>query len=192
MLPCLLGMVPATILAIKCLRRLRTQPGRGRGLAIAALVLSAAWTGVLVAMLVLPGPQRPEAHAFDSTGEATGPVVPGNTSVGDLHPGDCIGSAPAVDTLAYEVDVVPCSRPHREEVFAVYELPAGPFPGAARAGRQSEDGCRQRSTAYVGSPLGATPYQLVTGVPAPEDWRLDRTVTCMLESGSPVTGSARG
>lgn len=117
---------------------------------------------------------------------------PGQGAVTALRPGQCVDQ-PASPTGVEEVEVVPCDDPHDLEVFALVELPEGPYPGADGRSQAAQEACNERFAAYVGVEPSAS--ALATGflVPTEEGWQAgDREVVCLLyEPDTRLTGSMR-
>jgi hypothetical protein len=99
------GTILSVIFAIVALVQLRGRPQRGRGLAIAALVISAAWIAVIASVIV---------YGVSTQGKSV--------HAADLNPGDCVKDA-YDDQLPTWVKRVRCDRPHYGEVFAILSRP---------------------------------------------------------------------
>jgi hypothetical protein len=112
-----------------------------------------------------------------------------------IRVGDCF-----VDTLegSFEaVDAVPCSQPHKSEVYAAFMLPGdgdAAFPGEASVQAGAEQGCYDRFTRFVGVAFESSIYGFGTITPTEVSWDDldDREVLCMISlyDGSLKTGSA--
>lgn len=199
---CAIPTVPL-ILGIVSLSQIRKTGEKGRGLAIAAIVihgLTIAFYAVAI-VLGLSGAfdEGPRPHR-DTQGQVT---TPGSSKVEDIRKGDCFNTD---DDLAktqkgdgtqarLSVRTVPCTQPHEGEAYAVFTLDDGVFPGAEKVVSISEEKCGGTAlTDYVGSAakLPKT-LEVFYYYPQPSSWALgDRTVTCFLGSaGGTNTGSAR-
>ncbi|MCB8043323.1 hypothetical protein JM654_01245 [Microbacterium oxydans] len=67
------------------------------------------------------------------------------------------------DELVFELPVVPCEQPHTDEVFFIYDVEDGEFPGDDALTETSWNGCYEAFQAYVGTlvrGLGARLLQL--------------------------------
>lgn len=159
----------------------RNGDRRGRVFAIIALVtngLLVVAIGVAVVIGLADGPDR------DASG-----AVRGDRSIAldKLREGDCVREINAM--IGAYVDVVPCSEPHESEVFGVFDLPAGAWPGDAEVKRAADAGCAGRYLTYAGEDA-----ELVATLSLPPDesaWAGNRTVTCMTFRTTPTTGSVR-
>ncbi|MCW2758271.1 MAG: hypothetical protein JWO46_2017 [Nocardioidaceae bacterium] len=187
LVPCVLGFLVAPFIAVRALRLLRTEPGKGRALAVSALVMSAVWVVVVVLAIVLPGPggRTPQA------GTPNAPGVAGDNAVVDLHTGDCIRASPSDGSLNYTVQVVACTQAHHAEVYAAFALDSGPYPGADAVTARANEGCAHRFAPYVGAEIEQTGFAVALFVPGRDGWSADRSVRCLVETDGPTTISAR-
>ena len=119
----------------------RNGDKRGKVFAIIALVIAGGWMvvivtaiGIAIARDVADGPDRDDTGAIRGEREIT---------LTSMRPGDC------VEDLASEqgsrVRVLPCSSPHRSELFATYDLPKD-----ATDKKTAQAGCEKRFEAYAG------------------------------------------
>ncbi|MFJ6534436.1 DUF2510 domain-containing protein [Microbacterium sp. NPDC091662] len=112
----------------------------------------------------------------------------------DLEVGDCL---PLVeygeDELVYELPVVPCEQPHTDEVFFIYDVADGEFPGDDVLTETAWSGCYEAFQAYVGTSYEASELDFYNYQPTKGTWirEKDRTVQCILFSYEDVTGTLR-
>jgi hypothetical protein len=99
------GTILSVIFAIVALVQIRGRRQRGRGLAIAALVISTLWIAAITSVI---------AYGVSTQGKSVRAI--------DLNIGDCVKDA-SVDELPTWVKRVRCDRPHHGEVFAVLTQP---------------------------------------------------------------------
>lgn len=99
------GTILSVIFAIVALFQIMHGRQRGRGLAIAALVISAAWIAIIASLI---------AYGLSAQGD--------NVRAIDLKTGDCVKGT-AEGELPTWVKRVRCDRPHYGEVFAVLTAP---------------------------------------------------------------------
>jgi hypothetical protein len=86
-------------------------------------------------------------------------------------------------------------QPHEGEVFAVFDLPAGEYPGAAAVDDEVSKECNTRLGAYSPSAETDPDVGLFSVYPLEQNWRRgDRQVVCLAtaSSGGTTTGSIRG
>lgn len=116
------GTILSVIFAIVALFQTMDRRQRGRGLAIAALVISAAWIAVITSLI---------AYGLSAQGKSVQAV--------DLKTGDCVKDA-SESELPTWVKRVRCDRPHYGEVFAVLTLSDTPtFPGGEALRARSDE-----------------------------------------------------
>src|SRR5690348_18115813 len=84
--------------------------------------------------------------------DASGAIVDaGSVDAFQMRVGDCFddGSTFAAEEVD-SVPGVPCSNPHDNEVYAVYDVSAASFPGEGMAD-MAHEGCLARFEAFVGN-----------------------------------------
>jgi hypothetical protein len=170
----------SVIFGIVALRRIRTRNLKGRGLAIAGLVLSGLWALVIAVGVIV-------AVATDAERDPAGRVSEGGTeSVFDLRVGDCVNDVEET-TMELSVEVVPCSQPHDAELISSFEFPAGDYPGEDRIFRLADRRCSRELDA-VADGQGLEPFYYY---PTERSWSSgDRQVNCIALFPQPRRGSA--
>lgn len=171
----LLGLVgaPVSVLAgIVALKRAKQGQG-GRALAIAGLVMSAAWVALVVGVLVV---------TFILSGGAVFRPLP--------TAGDCIAEMPSGDEGA--LNTTDCRTPHEGEVVAVLTMPDGDFPT-----QETFDGyrrlCQEQLAAYSPASIGDPSVGLYVRFPNRATWgNGSREVRCVATLSEPRAGSIRG
>ncbi len=119
----LLGPVPV-VLGLLALRRTRVRGTRGRGAALAGLVLGTVstigWLTLTVTLLATSAATRPLAADLDA---------PRDAHATQLVTGSCVATLPS-DGAVDHVREVPCDTEHAAQVITDYEFEAGaPWPG---------------------------------------------------------------
>lgn len=168
------AVVPVSIpLAFVGLSQIRRTGQNGRGFAFAALAVSAAWIILFVVIITLG-------------------VLRGTTSARSIDVGQCVNGIGGDTVLS--VRVLPCTEPHEGEVVAVFDLPAGPFPGDRAVRTQVEDRCNDALDRYSPSAQGDPAVDLTALYPRAENWTAgDREVVCIaVPTSGKATGSIRG
>jgi hypothetical protein len=167
------------------LGQVKRRGQQGRGLAVAGLSLSAVWVlgwVVLIVVAVTSSAGRDGSGAVDRAG---------TLSLEELRPGDCINGLKESVRIT-SVDAVPCASPHQAEVYGVFTLAAGPWPGDAEATRLSEDGCTERLESYAPAAVDDDSISVFFLYPnTAMAWRQDRSVICVAMHDTPQTGSIR-
>ena len=181
LLTSLLALVPiAVACAVAALIGIHRTGRRGHGMAMAALVISAA----LVIAAVAVGTVGVITHGFKKPVK----VKYHESAVFKLQQGDCVNMA-----NGQLVTVLPCTTPHQAEVFATFTLPATAWPGTAAVRRQASSGCETRLTGYINPQLAISLAQSYV-FPNKVAWTAGtRTVICEVRAASgQLTGSVRG
>ena len=128
--------------------------------------------------------------------DETGAIVAeGGVDAFQMRVGDCFddGSTFADDEVN-SVPGVPCSNPHDNEVYAVYEVAAASFPGDGMAD-MAHEGCLERFEEFVGTDYESSTLDIATLYPSPESWQQnDREIVCAVYDvdAKKLTGSVRG
>jgi hypothetical protein len=148
----------------------KTKEGgrRGRGLAIAGLVLSVLWVGGLYA-------------AYDAY--EAGDSAPGG---GRLGTGDCVDEV-SPNIARESMRAVGCDKPHRGEVFTT--SPMSSFDDHVSAA-QKEKQCREALSAYAPAARNDPTVGIFIQEPSTEDWKEgDHRWLCIATSNPARTGS---
>jgi hypothetical protein len=180
------GGVPLSVIfGIVALVQMRTRAYRGKGMAIAGLVLSGVWVvgfATLIVVLIASAADR------DSSGQLT---EGGSVSAYQLRPGDCVNDLEERNNIL-SVRGVPCAQPHEGEVFASFAVSGSTWPGEASISQQAEDGCQDRFQAYAPN-ADAESLDLFSLQPTRQTWaRGDREVICIaIDPAGKRTGSLR-
>jgi hypothetical protein len=163
----------SVILCIVALTRIPKYGQKGKGLAIAGLVISGLWIvgGVVAVGLLAANSDEPDR---DASGQVTATT---NTRPNKLRVGDCVTSLQEGEVK--DIKVQPCDQPNGGKVFAVFELPAGKWPGLAAVQAAAEKGCTDRFRAL--KEQAAVPSDVFFLHPVEGSWALgDRGTTCLL------------
>ncbi len=180
-----LTAIAAVVLAIIVLAQSRDGRPRGKGMAIAALVICALWVvGLIVAAVAVVNTKADR----DSSGAV---VDEGHVLVTSIRVGDCLVDEPS-ESFQLTVKVTPCSNPHREEAYANFDLGDGTFPGQAEVDRLAEGGCVSRFEDYVGVTYDESELDVFFLRPLEDSWDADSGVTCMVSDGGSSSGSLKG
>jgi hypothetical protein len=159
------------VLGIVALVQIPKNHQKGKGLAIAGIVISVLWVAGFVALLVAIGPTEPER---DASGQVTATT---DTRPDKLRVGDCVSSLKEGEVK--DVQIAPCGGPNGGKVFAVFDMPKGKWPGLSGVQAAAEKGCTDR---YVASKQQADkPSDVFYFHPVESGWALgDRGVVCLV------------
>src|SRR5215510_8685518 len=112
--------------------------------------------------------------------DETGAIVAeGGVDAFQVRVGDCFDDGSTFDDEnVNSVPGVPCSDPHDNEVYAVFDVAMTTFPGDAMSD-MAHEGCLQRFEAFVGTDYESSSLDIATLYPSAESWREnDREVVC--------------
>lgn len=160
---------------------------------------AAVLTAVL-ALSVAACSSEPEAERDEGGAVAT----EGSVDAFSVALGDCLEdsiSAPEAtpsEAAGEEVDAVqavPCDQPHGSEVYALFDLPEGEYPGDEAVTVAAEEGCLAEWDAFVGKPYEESVLDFFTFQPTQRSWDEgdDREVVCVIgdPEAAEVTGTLR-
>ncbi len=136
----IIAIVPLGIVfGIVALTRIPRTHEKGKGLAIAGLILSGLWLvggGLIVLLALVVGGSDGDR---DAAGQVTATTEIDSSK---LRVGDCV--AEIKEGEVGDIKVQPCSGPNGGKVFAVFDLPSGDFPGLESVQASAEKGCTDR------------------------------------------------
>ena len=139
------------------------------------------WTiGIILAIIlaVTAAPKRDDGGAVTQGGDISATA---------LRVGDCINNLRDSNNVQ-SLPGVPCSQPHEGEVFAVFDLPAGAYPGGAAVEDQVTKECNDRITSYSPGSAQDPDVGLFSVYPLEQNWNSgDRQVVCIATAKSGAT-----
>ena len=136
------------------------------------------------------------SHFMQADRDETGAIVDaGSVDAFQMRVGDCFDDGSTfADQEVDSVPGVPCSNPHDNEVYAVYDVATASFPGEEMAG-MAHAGCEERFQEFVGKDYDSSSLDIATLYPSPESWQQnDREVVCAVYDvdAKKLTGSVKG
>ena len=113
--------------------------------------------------------------------------------------GDCFNDSQEIldaeNTIIQEVPGLPCSEPHDNEVYAVFDLSLETFPGNDSMSDLAMEECQKQFESFVGNSYGGSILDILVMSPTQESWSRmgDREVTCSIfyMDGEKLTGSIK-
>lgn len=111
-------------------------------------------------------------------------VSEGNIDAFSIQVGDCFNDDPGLDATAevFGVAGIPCTQPHDNEVYAIFNTSLTEFPGNDRMGEVASDECVARFEAFVGRDYMSSQLDVLPMYPTQESWEQmgDREIVCAL------------
>lgn len=117
-----------------------------------------------------------------------------SNNVFDLEVGQCFNDPDSFDEVA-NVEIVDCTEPHDNEVFHLFDIADGSFPGDTGVSESAVEGCLAQFDGYVGLDYASSVLDIRYLVPTSETWSDgDREVVCILYhlNNEKLTGSMQG
>lgn len=182
---------------------LRRAPDRGRGLAVAGIIVGAALTIVMAAAVIAgvswlvvdtraPSTSVSVASPVPSTAHSpSGAETP--VSGFEAEVGQCFVQRGRGEIG--EANLVDCAAPHTYELYATFPAAAeaDAYPGDAEVARQAEAGCVEAFSGFVGTAYDRSALDYVYLSPTRKTWLAGgRSVSCFVtDPEGTVTGTLR-
>lgn len=138
--------------------------------------------------------------ATNANRDASGAIVDaGNVDAFTIRQGDCFDNTSALASdEAGEVSSlpgVPCSEPHDNEVYAVFDVDFPDFPGDEQMSERAFEACLGRFERFVGNAYEDSVLDITALYPSSQSWSAhgDREVVCAIYdmNGGKLTGSSK-
>jgi hypothetical protein len=149
------------------------------------------WGFYAVAVLVYLGYGAITGADRDNTGAIVGE---GSIDAFNIVVGDCFDDSNFNNDEVTSLPGVPCSEPHDNEAFAIFDVKMASFPGD-EMDQIAYDSCMQRFERFVGKEYESSTLEIMTLYPSDESWQQDdREVICALYDmdESKLQGSVEG
>jgi hypothetical protein len=175
----ILGLLSVFILGVIfgfiALSRIKRLGQRGRGLAIAGLVLSGVW--IVIIILAVIG-----ANVGKATRSSAGVIThSGRINVFSLSIGDCFDNPAGAQTVN-TVTAIPCNQPHNAQIYGKFKLTGSDlsYPGATAVAQAARSGCNAR-IGNVNKSMTTSAMTVRIFLPEERAWIIgQRTVSCMI------------
>jgi len=128
----------------------------------------------------------------DSTGAIVGG---GNVDAFSVQVGDCFNDVDSYSDQIASVPGVPCTEPHDNEAFAVFDVSAESYPDEGAMYDLAYDSCMVHFEEFVGRDYDSSSLEITTMYPSSESWKQDdREVICAVFdlNAYQLVGSAAG
>ena len=127
--------------------------------------------------------------------DGSGAIVgEGDIGAFSVRVGDCFDDVSFDDEVS-SVPGVPCSDPHDNETYAVFDLSVSSYPEGDGMSELAFESCKKRFQAYVGMDYESSSLDITTMFPSRKSWaQSDREVICAVYdmNAAKLTGSAKG
>ncbi|WP_328494210.1 DUF4190 domain-containing protein [Streptomyces sp. NBC_00414] len=188
---CFLPLI-GLILGSVALVQIKKKGERGKGMAVAGMILSGVGAALLTLALATGG-----AAGFWEGFKEGARDAGGSGAAFSLDKGQCFDTpGGSLEGMAYDVDTVPCEDEHDGEVYANFEMADGGYPGDDAVTEAADDKCYSLQYAYA-MDSWAIPddVDIYYFTPTSGSWGFgDREISCVFgnvdEKGS-LTGSLR-
>lgn len=182
--------VAAIVLAVVVFVRVEKEQARGRGLAIAAVIIAALWIALIEAMLVAGVVEAQYPAHYWGTGIEDKRPVSREVNNAEVKVGDCLTKLPNEDFET--LTTIPCFLAHRAEVYALFDAAVDPKSTQDEVDRRADRGCLARYRHYVGIDYESSKFKLFYMSPAARTLTLDDGVICVVTDGvKPIRGSLK-
>lgn len=132
----------------------------------------------------------------DANRDRSGAIVAsGNLDAFQVRVGDCFDDNNNDGEQVTSIPGLPCSEPHDNETFAVFDLSLDSHPGEEAIAEISFDACIERFEPFVGTDYESSTLDITLMYPTEMSWaQNDREVICAVYDldGNKLTGSVKG
>ena len=128
----------------------------------------------------------------DSTGAIVGE---GSIDASQIRVGDCFDDTSSIDDEISDLPGVPCSEPHDNEAFAVFDITLSTYPEGDAMGKLAHVSCLEHFESFVGKDYDSSSLDIMTLFPTTESWKQDdREVICAAYDmkANKLLGSVKG
>ena len=109
--------------------------------------------------------------------------------------GDCFNDTDTFSDEVTSVPGVPCTDPHVNETFAVFDVAFDSYPDEEVMAQHAYDSCQQQFEPFVGKDYESSTLEISTMYPTQQSWnQSDREVVCAIYdmNANKLVGSAQG
>jgi hypothetical protein len=132
----------------------------------------------------------------DANRDSSGAIIEsGNVDAFQIRVGDCFDDTSDAGEEVSSIPGVPCTQPHDNEAFAVFDLSLEAHPGDEAIAEISFDACIERFEPFVGLDYESSQLDITLMYPTQMSWaQNDREVVCAVYDldGDKLTGSVKG
>jgi putative regulator of septum formation len=100
-------------------------------------------------------------------------------NVFELKVGQCFDDPENMDVVS-DVELIDCDKPHDNEVYALFDMPEGDFPGVSAVETAALDGCYDAFEPYVGIDYASSALDFNWLSPTSDSWENgDQEIICI-------------
>jgi hypothetical protein len=165
------GSLLSVAFGIVALVQIRKSRQRGRGLAIAGLAIAACWVLLICGALGYVFVQGVRESPNEDNVSVGGGPVPTVTVTADYQLGECLN-----DLYGPTPKPVSCTTAHPGEIYAIVNLPYGPWPGEESVKKQAELACKPPLDRYL---TDHPNLDFTYMYPDESGWPDDRRIICI-------------
>lgn len=128
--------------------------------------------------------------------DSSGTIVGGGSiDPFQIQVGDCFDDASSVDDEISSLPGLPCSEPHDNEAFAVFDVANESYPEGDGMSEIAHNSCLRHFDAFVGKDYQSSSLEIFTLFPTVDSWAQDdREVICAVYdmNAGKLVGSVKG
>jgi len=132
----------------------------------------------------------------DADRDSSGAIVgSGNVDAFNIRVGDCFDDSSSYDDEVDSLPGVPCSQPHDNETYAVFDVTVSSYPQDDAMAELANESCLERFETFVGKEYQSSTLEIMTLYPTAQSWRQDdREVICAVYdmNAAKLEGSVKG
>ena len=132
----------------------------------------------------------------DADRDGSGTIVSeGTVGAFNVRVGDCFNDSDAFSEEVFSVAGVPCSEPHDNEIFAVFDIELANYTNADAMFELAHESCAARFESFIGKDYESSALEITTMYPSAASWaQNDREVVCAIYDmeANKLVGSAAG
>ena len=128
----------------------------------------------------------------DNSGQIVGE---GTVDAFAVRVGDCFNDPSSLSDEISSLQGVPCSEPHDNEAFAVFDVTVNSYPEGEAMADLAYASCHEHFEGFVGRDYDSSSLDIFSIFPSVESWKQDdREVICAVfdVNAQKLTGSAKG
>ena len=128
--------------------------------------------------------------------DGSGAIVgEGSVDAFSIRVGDCFDDSSSFGDEVSNLPGVPCSDPHDNQAYAVFDLTIETYPDDEAMGDLAHQSCTDRFDSFVGKDYESSSLDIITLYPSADSWKQDdREVICAVYDmeENKLVGSMKG